>query len=114
MKYLVFSLLLLNLTACSLWNPFGPKIEEKNTTDIIAGSGQTTQSGALTTDKNDTVSPSDTNNATMTGSTDSSTGGSTATSSGQTSTGSANQDSEVQSITDDIDKIFDDIAKESK
>lgn len=122
MKYIIFSLLVLNLTACSFWG----QTEQKNTTtDIIAWSGQTTESGTVATDTGSTVSPEDTNNTMMTntsGSTSNSHTGTVTSSGSHTSgtgvttkgTGTVDNDPEVQSITNDIDKIFDDIAKEGK
>lgn len=121
MKYIVFSLLLLNLTACSFW---GSPEQKNTTTDIMAGSGQTAQSGVTTADASGAVSPENTNNAmtNASGSTSNSHTG-TVTSSGHVSTGTgttmkgsgaADNDAEVQSITNDIDKIFDDIAKDGK
>ncbi|MDD2916248.1 MAG: hypothetical protein PHH70_00180 [Candidatus Gracilibacteria bacterium] len=117
MKYIVCSLVFLNLTGCSLLNNGG----ESTPSPIVSESGRVSQ---------ETTALSGSNALSSTGDVLSTSGG-TSISSGTTQTlvspkpplvtatgtktgTSGDTDPEVESITNDINKIFDDIAKEGK
>lgn len=123
MKYIIFSLLIAGLASCSLFNntdntspvpAIVPVVTESGTS---VASGSTTQSGAEDMSQSGAVSTETGSNITTSGASvtpsvrPSGATGSTV----QTGTTSATEkDPEVEKITKDIDKIFDDIAREGK